>query len=1033
MKTINLKAHILLPFVFVSVLTLAIFVISIHNEEQTHINDGLAHSIQAVEGYYHEALNERAHKLGAALEVIANNSSLRTALKAGDRDALLTQSMPIFQNLKTKHNITHFYFHDTQRVNILRVHQPHRHGDVINRFTAQGAENSRTLFHGVELGPMGTFTLRAVIPLWEKNRLLGYVELGEEIDQVIQDMAVIFNVDLVVAINKQYLRRSDWESGMEMLGRNVHWDHFPNLVIVSQTLGTLPNTLRAILSNLNKNKAPQLNNIEITKGEQNYHGRVLTLHDAGGRTVGNLSVLRDMTAGINRTNNTVIIISFSAFVLGALLFLLLYVLIGRTETQLKALLTKLRYSQSRLNNAQRMAHLGNWEWDTKSNVLNCSDEAAYLLGLEPSDCPCTYDDLFSLVHPADQNSFREFIDNARNNNGVAEFVHRINHPNGSERIIHHRIESARTPSGEIHTINAAIHDITNLRQAEMRSARQGRILEHSWNEIFTFDADTLTIIEASDCASQNLGYTMDELTQITPLDLNPNLTLDQFEALLGPLRRGEKPQVTVNTELQRKNGSFYSVEVRIQFCTVETPPIFIAIIQDISERQHYIAELEHKALYDSLTDLPNRFTLQDRLEYALNMASRNNAPLAVLTLDIIRLREINDILGHSAGDEVIQEIASRLQNTLRESDTVSRLGGDEYAMLLPNTNAEQAIVTAKKIQKLFEQPVIINNTSLEIEAAIGVALYPEHSDKPAPLLQYADIAMRIAKNEAYGFSIYTPEENPYSLRRLKLLGELRRAIEHKTLTLYYQPQIDLKLNRIISVEALARWPHPEEGQIPPAEFIPMVEQSGLIRPFTLWVLEETITQLKRWHGAHIELSIAVNLSARNLLDVELPNNIRQLLEKHNVSPEHLIIEVTESAIMSRPELALKVLMQLHDMGLKLSIDDFGTGYSSLAYLKKLPVHELKIDQSFVFGLTTNEDDAVIVRSTIDLAQNMGLKVVAEGVENQDVMNELATLDCDVAQGFHMSHPVSVEALEQWLACSPWGLEDDGIRRQRTNI
>jgi EAL domain-containing protein (putative c-di-GMP-specific phosphodiesterase class I) len=339
---------------------------------------------------------------------------------------------------------------------------------------------------------------------------------------------------------------------------------------------------------------------------------------------------------------------------------------------------------------------------------------------------------------------------------------------------------------------------------------------------------------------------------------------------------------------------------------------------------------------------------------------------------------------------------------------------------------EHVSVAASKIQKLFEQPFVIEDTSLEIESATGITLYPEHGDDPAMLLQHADIAMHVAKSEAKGFSIFNPEDNPYSLRRLKLLGELRQAIEEKKLVLYYQPQIDLNTGQITSVEALARWPHSVDGMIPPGEFIPMVEQSGLIRPFTLWVLEEAITQLKRWSEAGIDLTVAVNLSTRNLLDAELAGNITKLLKLYNVSPGHLTLEVTESAVMSRPETALKVLTQLHKMGLKLSIDDFGTGYSSLAYLKKLPVQELKIDQSFVFGLSADDDDAVIVRSTIDLAQNMGLKVVAEGVEDQDVLDILKILRCDTAQGYHMSHPLPREELEQWLINSPWGVKKGSI-------
>ena len=582
----------------------------------------------------------------------------------------------------------------------------------------------------------------------------------------------------------------------------------------------------------------------------------------------------------------------------------------------------------------------------------------------------------------------------------------------------------RDDSGHATAIFGVITDITERKQAEMLSTRLGRILEDSWDEVYVFDATTLRFVDVSSGACRNLGYTMNELMHLTPLDLKQDLTTDQFEALLGPLRRGEKPQVTFEVDNYRKDGSHYPAEVRMQLSNTETPPVFIAILQNISERRKYIADLEHKALYDNLTDLPNRSLFQDRLTHALKVAHREDVSLAVLTVDIVRLREINDILGHHAGDLVLQEIAHRLQELLRETDTVSRLGGDEFAIVMPGVNHKHCSIAANKIQRIFEQPIIIEDTSLEIEATIGIAIYPDHGNEPDMLLQHADIAMHMAKNESTGFSIYKPENDLFSLRRLKMLGELRKAIQQKELVLYYQPQINIRQGRVTSVEALARWPHKVDGMIPPGEFIPMVEQSGLIRPFTYWVLEEAIVQLKLWGEAGINLPVSVNLSTRNLLDTELQGKITELLGIHNVSPANLTLEVTESAVMSRPEAALKVLTQLHEIGLKLSIDDYGTGYSSLAYLKKLPVDELKIDQTFVFGLTKNDDDAIIVRSTIDLAQNMGLKVVAEGVESQEILDTLAILSCDIAQGYHMSRPISAEEMDKWLVSSPWGLNND---------
>lgn len=1018
MKTINLKVNILVPLALASVLVLVVFVFSVYHEEQEHLAEDLARSIHAVEGHYRAALEERAQKLGAALEVIATDPVLRSALAEHDRKALLARAAPIFQRLKNKYNITHFYFHDQHRVNLLRVHQPSRFGDTINRFTALEAEKTKALSHGVELGPLGTFTLRVVLPIWKGDKLLGYIELGEEVDQLIQDMERVFNIDLVVVIDKHYLHQADWTSGMAMLGRKAEWGRFPDVVVVSQTLNKLPQGLSDILSR--PVGAFPAGDIEVIHNDQRYRGRILTLRDAGERTVGGLVVLRNMTARIQSTLNAVAMVSGGALLLGAFLFFLFYIILGRAERQLKGLLTGLRESQSHLTNAQHMAHLGNWEWDLGRDVLQCSDEVGRILGLEADNCPSRYEELVDFIHPTDRDDFKDFIDKVRNTGHINELVHRIVRLDGSVRVVHHRAEVVRDAVGEANSINATLHDITELQQAEIRSARMGRILEHSWNEIYAFDAGTLHFVEVSDGARQNLGYSMEEMRQLTPLDLKLEYTHDQFEALIGPLRQGEEQQISFETEHCRKDGSYYPVEVRLQLSQTEKRPVFIAIIQDISERKHYIEELEHKALYDALTELPNRSLLQDRLAHALKVAHRNASSLAVIIFDVVRLREINDLLGHQYGDLVLKEVARRLQRGLRETDTVARLGGDEFAMVLSAVDIKQVHLAAEKIQTQFEEPVIVEDTPLELEVAIGIALYPEHGDAPAILLQHADIAMHVAKNETSGFCIYDPEDDPFSARQLKLRGELRQAINSKTLAVYYQPKIDIQSGHVTSVEALARWPHPTDGMISPVDFIPMIEQSGLIRPFTLWVLEQAIEQSKRWSELGIDLTVAVNLSTRNLLDPSLAESIAVLLKHHQVSPDRLILEITESAVMSRPEQALKVLTHLHAMGLKLSIDDFGTGYSSLAYLKQLPVSELKIDYSFVSGITKSESDAVIVRSTIDLAHNLGLSVVAEGVEDQKILDLLAILRCDTAQGYYFSRPVPVEELESWLHSSPWG-------------
>jgi|GEM_PF-870699 len=567
-----------------------------------------------------------------------------------------------------------------------------------------------------------------------------------------------------------------------------------------------------------------------------------------------------------------------------------------------------------------------------------------------------------------------------------------------------------------------LHDITARKKAEQLTTRMGRILEHSWNEIYTFDASSLKFIDVSTGAQRHLGYTLDELQQMTPVDIKYGLTREAYETLLKPLREGQAQEINFEAQQRGKDGALYPVEVRLELSDEEYPPIFIAIIQDVSERKNYIAELEHKALYDALTDLPNRRLLHDRLNQSLKTARREITSCAVLSMNVMNMGEINDLLGYQNGDSVLIEVSRRLQSVCREPDTLARVGDNEFVIILAGATLESAKLVVERIQKTFQLPVVIDVLPLEVELAIGIVIYPDHGADTLPLLKHADIAMHEAQQEAVGMSVYSKEETTYSLKRLQLHGELRSAIENNELTLFYQPKVDLKSGHIMGVEALSRWLHPQDGLISPADFIPMVEKSALIRPFTRWVLEAAIAQLSNWKADGIELSIAVNLSTRNLLSPELPGTIVKLLEQYQVSAHKLCLEITESALMSRPEQALKILLQLHEIGVKLSIDDFGTGFSSLAYLKKLPIDELKIDQSFVSGLLENENDAVIVHSTIKLAHDLGLRTVAEGIESKEVMERLKIRNCDIAQGFYMSRPLPVAELQQWLHSSPWGLQ-----------
>jgi diguanylate cyclase (GGDEF)-like protein len=424
----------------------------------------------------------------------------------------------------------------------------------------------------------------------------------------------------------------------------------------------------------------------------------------------------------------------------------------------------------------------------------------------------------------------------------------------------------------------------------------------------------------------------------------------------------------------------------------------------------------HRATHDSLTGLPNWVLLRDRLDQSLAVATRSAGEVALLLIDLDRFKEINDTLGHTYGDKLLRQVGPRLESVLRDGDTVARLGGDEFAVLLPSVDGEtEARAVAGRLSQALHSAFDVDGVVLDVEASIGIVLSPWHGTDTEELLRNADIAMYAAKEMKAGAVVFSPEEHVTAPSRLTVLGDLRRALDTEDeLFLNYQPKYTLDGGRIEGAEALLRWQHPNLGLIPPGEFIPVAEGTGIILRLTERVLGMALTQMRAWLDAGHGIPVAVNLSTRCLLDAGLPGMVARLLDEHRVPAELLRLEVTESAVMGDAARCMEVLQGLHDLGVRLSIDDFGTGYSSMAYLRRLPVDELKIDRSFVLGMTTTQQDAVLVRTAIDLGHNLGLTVVAEGVEGLEHADALRALGCDIAQGYHFARPMAAAQLSTLL-------------------
>jgi len=517
-------------------------------------------------------------------------------------------------------------------------------------------------------------------------------------------------------------------------------------------------------------------------------------------------------------------------------------------------------------------------------------------------------------------------------------------------------------------------------------------------------------------------------------DVLSKIKIDHRETIIGEFKTFTNPNIenkndayTIDCPFVLKDESEIWLNIRCKVVCKsgsKIPSQMVGVATDITQIKQQQFELEHQALHDALTDLPNRRLFEDRISQAISVAKRHKlgSSIAVLMLDLDNFKNINDTHGHQVGDEILRLLAASIQDQLREYDTVARLGGDEFGILLTHTDNLRANHIAQKLLLSFNRPLIVGNLTIHASGSIGIVMYPEHGETTETLIKHVDVAMYSAKKSRSGSQIYNVNDDSKNQRRLMIQNDLIIAIDTNVLEMHYQPKVNLRTKSMIGAEALLRWNHPTEGFINPEEIIEISEQTGIIRRLTEWVIESVFRQVAIWSSAGIWMPVSINLSVLNLQDRQLTDYIKKLLLQYNIEPQQIEFEITESAMMHNPEIALRSIAKISEMNIPLSIDDFGTGFSSMLYLKQLPVDALKIDKEFIQHIANDSSDQSIVRATIDLGHSFKLNVIAEGVEDSKTMSLLSRLGCDIVQGYFVSKPLRVAAFEKFMTDSPWALD-----------
>jgi diguanylate cyclase (GGDEF)-like protein/PAS domain S-box-containing protein len=719
--------------------------------------------------------------------------------------------------------------------------------------------------------------------------------------------------------------------------------------------------------------------------------------------------------GLREGEGDVVAIAVAA----ALTVVLVLARAGRLMVDVRALRAaeaRIRASETALKEAQELAQLGSWSWDLMSDEVTWSQELYRIFGLPPEEQNANFDMFQRLLHPDDRQRVLELVERARTAGTGFACEHRLVRPDGIVRVLQARAEVHADAAGRPATMVGTAQDVTDRTRAQEAAQRLAAIVQSSSDAIYSVAAD-MTVTTWNAAAERLLGRPAAEMLGHPIASVWPPEHLELNRSMFERAFTGE---VITDVETMQLHRDGSRVAVTVSWSPIKDDSGAITgvsvIARDITQRRQLEEQLVRQALHDPLTGLANRVLFADRLEHALARGRRPGVTVAILVIDLDGFKDINDSLGHDAGDDLLTIAGMRLQGHARPDDTVARLGGDEFGVLLEDIAAAEAVRSAEALLEGLATPIVLRDRDLTPTASIGIAIAA--GEDAETLLRNADTAMYAAKRQGKGrYALFEPAMHATVVERLDLAADLSRAVEKRQLNLRYEPQMNLESGRICCLEALVRWRHPTRGEVSPGEFIPLAEETGMILAIGRWVLREACRQVKAWQErwpTPPPLTIAVNLSARQLQHPGIVDEVSAALAAAGLDPQSLVLEITETAIMEQLDAAITILTELRRLGVRLALDDFGTGYSSLSYLQRLPVDILKIDRSFVAGVARSIEDSALARGILTLAQTLGLETIAEGIETAEQLAALRELGCQLGQGYFFARPLGPAAVDALL-------------------